>query len=226
MAPPEVLWAQRSSETEPEKNVIYLTINVSELDPSYKLEIAPTKISFSGHPKQSGGTGTAAKIESTTYSFDMDLFGEVEEIKRTLTGKNLSLVLRKKEAKAEYWPRLTKDKTKLNYLKTDFSKWVDEDEQDEEEEMPDLGAGAGMGGMPGMGGMGDMGGMGGMGGMGDMAGMMGGMGGGMGGAGGMDFAKLMEQMKASGIGAGGDGEGDAPEEEDEDDEGPPPLESA
>jgi hypothetical protein len=41
----------------------------------------------------------------------------VEEVKRTLTTKNLSLVLRKKEAKDEYWPRLTKDKVKLNYVK-------------------------------------------------------------------------------------------------------------
>lgn len=29
----------------------------------------------------------------------------------------------------EYWPRLTKEKAKLFYLKTDFDKWVDEDDQ-------------------------------------------------------------------------------------------------
>jgi hypothetical protein len=33
--------------------------------------------------------------------------------------------------RAEYWPRLTKDKGKNARIKTDFSKWVDEDEQDE-----------------------------------------------------------------------------------------------
>ncbi|KAM0788454.1 hypothetical protein ACM66B_001588 [Microbotryomycetes sp. NB124-2] len=226
MAPPEVLWAQRSSETEPEKNVIYLTINVSELDPSYKLDIRPTKLSFSGHSKQVGGTGTAAKAEPTTYSFDLDLFAEVEEVKRNLTGKSLQLVLRKKEAKEDYWPRLTKDKVKLNFLKTDFDKWKDQDEQEDETDMPDFGADAGMGGMGGGigGGMPGMGGAGGM----DFASMMGG--GGAGGAGGMDFAKMMEQMKASGaFPAGGDDDaaGDfKPEEDDEDDDGPPPLEAA
>lgn len=44
------------------------------------------------------------------------------------------------ELKIEYWPRLTKDKAKLQFLKTDFDKWVDEDEQDaaDEVEMPDV----------------------------------------------------------------------------------------
>jgi hypothetical protein len=32
------------------------------------------------------------------------------------------LVLRKKTPKAEYWPRLTKEKPNRNWIKTDFSK--------------------------------------------------------------------------------------------------------
>jgi hypothetical protein len=32
------------------------------------------------------------------------------------------LVLRKKELKEEYWPRLLKDSKKVHYLKTDFDK--------------------------------------------------------------------------------------------------------
>jgi hypothetical protein len=32
------------------------------------------------------------------------------------------LVLRKKELKEEYWPRLLKDNKKVHYLKTDFDK--------------------------------------------------------------------------------------------------------
>lgn len=70
-------------------------------------------------------------------------------------------MLRKKEAKEEYWPRLLKESKKMHFLKTDFDKWVDEDEQDEKPE--DEGMGGGMGGMPDMGAMGGMGGMGGMG---------------------------------------------------------------
>jgi hypothetical protein len=51
--------------------------------------------------------------------------------------------LRKKELKEEFWPRLLKDNKKVHFLKTDFDKWVDEDEQDEAPE-DDFG---GMGGM-------------------------------------------------------------------------------
>lgn len=105
------------SEFEPEKNIIYLTISVPELDPTYKLEIAPTKITFSGHTTPPAATATASAVEPKTYEFELDLFGEVEELKRTLTGKNLSLVLKKTEATEEYWPRLTKEKAKLNYIK-------------------------------------------------------------------------------------------------------------
>ena len=97
-------------------------------------------------------------------------------------------MLRKKEKKLEYWPRLTKDK--LPFVKTDFDKWVDEDEQDGAEKLDDDGF-DGMGGMPGMGGMGGMPGMGGIPGMGDFGSMMGGGMGGMGGGmGGMDFEKV------------------------------------
>lgn len=94
-----------------------MTVQVPELDPSYKLDISPSKISFSGHSTPPAATGTASKVEPKTYEFELDLFGEVEEVKRTLTGKNLSLVLKKKEASEDYWPRLTKEKVKLNFVK-------------------------------------------------------------------------------------------------------------
>ena len=68
-----------------------------------------------------------------TDEFDLTLFDAVTESKRTLNGKNLSVVLLKTEAKEDYWPRLTKEKLKLNYVKTDFGKWKDQDEQEEEE---------------------------------------------------------------------------------------------
>lgn len=105
------------SEFEPKLNIVYLTVNVAELDPSYKLELTPTHISFSGHPTLPAATGTAAKVEPKTYEFELDFFAEVEEVKRTLTGKHLALVLQKKVAQEDYWPRLTKEKVKLNYVK-------------------------------------------------------------------------------------------------------------
>ena len=64
------------------------------------------------------------------------------------------MVLRKEKAQDEYWPRLTKDKVRLHNVKTDFDKWVDEDEQDGEMNAgddagfdPSMLAGGGAGGM-------------------------------------------------------------------------------
>lgn len=39
-----------------------------------------------------------------------------------VTSRAIVLVLRKKEPKAEYWLRLTKEKPNRNWVKTDFSK--------------------------------------------------------------------------------------------------------
>lgn len=69
-----------------------------------------------------------------------------------MSSRSLSLVIQKKDLEPEYWPRLTKEKIKNAFLKTDFSKWVDEDEQDEVAalpEEPDLGMGGGMPGLDG-----------------------------------------------------------------------------
>ena len=142
------------------------------------------------------------------YEFDMELFAAVdkEESRWNTKGRNVIFNLVKKEKDEEYWPRLSKDKTKNSRITIDWAKWVDEDEEDEQPEggMGDMdpsmmqGFGGGAGGMPGMGGMGGMPDLGAMGGMGGMPGM-----GGMGGMPeGMDMAKLQEMMKNMG-GAGG-----------------------
>jgi len=197
---PEVLWAQRSSTDDASKNIIYLTINAPDIpEECLKSELTSTKLTFSGESK------------TRKYAVELELYAEINEngSKEHHTGRGVEYVLEKKELVAEYWPRLSKESKKLQFIKTDFDKWVDEDEQEEvAEEVSnfnpgDMG-GAGMGG-PGMGGPGMGGGA--MGGM-DFASMMGGMGGG---AGGMpDMSQLMKQM-GGGAGAG---------EEDEDDEMP------
>jgi len=231
---PEILWAQRSSATADDKNIVYLTVNLTEINEStLKLDIQPKKIIFEAK---------AGRPDGREYKFELDLYAEInpEETKKRLNTRSLELVLRKKETKEEFWPRLTT--TKLPYVKTDFDKWVDEDEQEGaaglDEDFDDTGMG-GMGGMPGMGGMGGMPGMGGMGGMPGMGGMggmpgMGGMGGmpGMGGlggmgGGGMDFQKMMEDFKKKNDeGMGPEGIDAADSDSDDGDDGPPPLEDA
>jgi len=190
---PEVLWAQRSNESVPEKNLILLTISVPDVSPAkMTLDLKSTGLVFTGY------SDTLKK----TYHLDVEFYAEIDiaESKTHHTGKNVELVLRKKEMKAEFWPRLLKDAKKVHYLKTDFDKWVDEDEQEEAAD-DDLGNMGNMNGMPGMGG--------------DMASMMSGMGGPGSDFGGIDFSKL---------GAGG-GEGmDEMDEDEDEDEDMPELE--
>ncbi|KAJ5746239.1 Hsp90 binding co-chaperone (Sba1) [Penicillium odoratum] len=202
---PEVTWAQRSSADDAERNYLYVSIKAAQV-PKEKaeLKLTPTNVSFTG-----------ASGKGVTYSVSLDLYAEIdpENSKVNHTEREVELVLRKKELKEEFWPRLLKDSKKVHFLKTDFDKWVDEDEQDEAGEddyannFGGMGEQGGMGGMGGEGGLGNidfskLGGMmgGGEGGMPDLTSMMGGAGG-------------MPDLSALSGGAGGAA---AEEEEDED----------
>ncbi|TKX21944.1 CS domain-containing protein 1 [Elsinoe australis] len=200
---PEVTWAQRSSSSDAEKNHIYLTISVPDVDPKQiTLDIQPTYLDFKGY----------SETKKATYAVKLEFFEEIDpkESKIHHTPRDVELVLRKKELKEDYWPRLLKDKSRVHFLKTNFDKWVDEDEQNEVAEDDDyMSRMGGMGGMPGMEGMGGMPGMGGMGGMPGM--------GGDGGFGGIDFSKL-------GAGAGGMDFGGAGDDGEDDDDEMPELE--
>jgi hypothetical protein len=138
-----VSWAQRSSESDETRNYLYVNINVPDVPKSSAdLKITPTNVSF---------TGTT--IKGLKYDVSLELYGEIdpENSKVNHTPRGVEMVLRKKELKTEYWPRLLKESKKVHFLKTDFDKvenippialfghrhangimqWVDEDEQDE-----------------------------------------------------------------------------------------------
>ncbi|CAD6634285.1 BJ4_G0006330.mRNA.1.CDS.1 [Saccharomyces cerevisiae] len=122
---------------------------------------------------------------------------------KVANGQHYFLKLYKKDLESEYWPRLTKEKVKYPYIKTDFDKWVDEDEQDEvEAEGNDAAQGMDFSQM--------MGGAGGAGGM-DFSKMMGGAGG----AGSPDMAQLQQLLAQSG---GNLDMGDFKENDEEDEE--------
>ncbi|PHH81364.1 hypothetical protein CDD82_934 [Ophiocordyceps australis] len=145
MVTPEVLWAQRSSVADASKNFIYLTISVPDIPKEgLQLDIKPASLTF---------TGTSGTLKRK-YHVELEFYAEIDpaESKINHTSKNIEMKLQKKELKEEYWPRLLKDSKKLHFLKTDFEKWVDEDEQNEaaEEDFSQFGD---MGGMPGMGGL-------------------------------------------------------------------------
>lgn len=152
------------------------------------LSITEKNVSFKGPSKK-----------GVTYSVSLDLFAEIdpENSKVNHNDREVELVLRKKELKEEFWPRLLESKQKMHFLKTDFDKvcssiglksrcmeanrvqWVDEDEQDEAGEDDyannfggfggeDPSAGAGAGGLGNI----DFSKLGGMPGMGGMGGGM------------------------------------------------------
>lgn len=79
-----------------------------------KLDLQPTKLSFKG-------TSTSKKV---TYAIDLEFFAEIDpkESKIHHTGRDIEMVLRKKELKEEYWPRLLQSSQKMHFLKTDFDK--------------------------------------------------------------------------------------------------------
>ncbi|OAA46172.1 HSP20-like chaperone [Metarhizium rileyi] len=187
-ATPEVLWAQRSSATDADKNFVYLTINVPDVPKEdLQLDLKSDHLTF---------TGTSGTLKRK-YHVELPFYAEIDpaESKINHTAKNIEVKLHKKELKEEYWPRLLKDSKKLHFLKTDFDKWVDEDEQNEAAE-DDFSQFGGMGGMPGMGG--DFG--------------------------GIDFSKLGGEGGMPDLGAMGGEEGDEDDSGDDDDDEMPALE--
>lgn len=133
-----VLWAQRSSNTDADKNFIYLTISVPDVPTSnLKLDLKPTGLTFTGH------SDTLKK----TYHVELEFYAEIDpaESKVNHTARDVEMKLRKKELSEQYWPRLLKDTKKAHFLKTDFDKWVDEDEQIEAAEDDFANFGGGMG---------------------------------------------------------------------------------
>ncbi|CAN6674807.1 co-chaperone protein Sba1p [Trichomonascus vanleenenianus] len=136
---PFVYWAQRSNATDEAKNVIFLTIILNDMK-NEKVELESDHLKFE----------SASEDDDKNYAIKINFFDEIDVDKshQHSTGRGLFLVLQKKNKQAEYWPRLTKESDKHPYIKTDFDKWVDEDEQEEQpEEDPLYGAGAGAGGM-------------------------------------------------------------------------------
>ncbi|GMG18114.1 unnamed protein product [[Candida] boidinii] len=84
--PPEVLWAQRSSDSDESKNVIYLTVRIS--DPvKPKVNLTSTKLEFE------------AVSNDKDYKLDLEFFAEIDEKKSKyeITGSHLYFMNKKKK---------------------------------------------------------------------------------------------------------------------------------
>lgn len=110
-----MLWAQRSSADEADRNFIYVTIMAADVAAkSMKLDLQPTGLTFTG-PSDS---------KKATYHVQLDFYGDIDpsQSKITHSARDVAMKLQKKELKSEYWPRLLKESKKMHFLKTDFDK--------------------------------------------------------------------------------------------------------
>uniref|UniRef100_A0A8R1DUR2 CS domain-containing protein n=1 Tax=Caenorhabditis japonica TaxID=281687 RepID=A0A8R1DUR2_CAEJA len=122
---PQVTWAQR-------EELLYLTIEVDEAKIE-QLKGEGNKLNFQGSSKTD-------KYETTLEFFD-DI--DPESVQRIGSSTRVVELVIKKKA-AAWWPRLLNVKGKVHWLKVDFSKWKDEDDEEEVEE-PAVGGGLGNG---------------------------------------------------------------------------------
>ncbi|GMG13712.1 unnamed protein product [Aspergillus oryzae var. brunneus] len=113
---------RRSSADEAERNYLYVNIKAPDVDrKEATLKITPTNVTFAGDSKK-----------GVRYEVSLDLYAEIdpENSKVNHSDREVELVLRKKELKQEYWPRLLKDSQKVHFLKTDFDKQDEAPEDD------------------------------------------------------------------------------------------------
>ncbi|XP_051179214.1 co-chaperone protein p23-2 [Lolium perenne] len=111
---PEVLWAQRSEK-------VYLTISVPDAE-DVVLKIEPQGIlSFS------------AIAHGESFSLTLELFDSVlpegSKTKKKVGSRNIICTIQKD--KKCWWKRLLKSEEKHPYIKVDWNKWHDEDEESE-----------------------------------------------------------------------------------------------
>lgn len=115
---PNVLWAQRKAE-------VYITIDAPEISITNKT-ISSESIVIEGF----------RKADQAQFKLNLNLFAEIsiDDVDFNVSERNVFIKASKKDRDAPYWPRLTK--SKLANVHTDFSKWMDEDE---ENAVPDFG---------------------------------------------------------------------------------------
>ncbi|XP_051118881.1 uncharacterized protein Os08g0359500-like [Andrographis paniculata] len=156
---PEVKWAEREDK-------VYLTVLLPDAK-NPKVNVDPD-----GTFTFSASAGT----ENNTYELKLELLDKVnvEESKINIGVRNIFCVLEKAEKK--WWTKLLRGDGKApHYVKVDWDKWADEDDDtggpaNFDMDGMDFSKFGDMGGLGAMGGLGGMGAMGGLGGMGDDAG--------------------------------------------------------
>ena len=110
-----VEWAQRSSDSEADKNFIYLKIEAADVpNDQMTLDLQSTGLTFKGY----------SNSKKATYAVSLEFYAEVDPAKSPVhhSARDVELKLQKKNLDAKFWPRLLKDTKKMHFLKTDFDK--------------------------------------------------------------------------------------------------------
>ncbi|KAL7074060.1 hypothetical protein ACQ4LE_006514 [Meloidogyne hapla] len=110
---PSILWAQRAGQ-------VFLTIEDGDLKID-ELYCEDDKFKLKG---EKGGN---------KYEADLDLFGKLKgaERRKIETDRRIEFVIPKETE--EWWPRLLKVSGKVPWIKVDFDKWKDQDEDDKDD---------------------------------------------------------------------------------------------
>lgn len=125
---PSILWAQRA-------DCILLTISIQDAV-NVSINLRDHTLNFSG------------ESEGKSYKAMIPLYKEVipEESSHVVRPRQIELKIKKSDVDAEFWPRLTKEKTKSSFIQIDWNRWKDEDEDTAKEDLGDFGLGGPMGG--------------------------------------------------------------------------------
>jgi len=108
-----VLWAQRNGE-------LFLKVDLQDIkNPVFDLNEEANLLKFSGK-----SNGKPVEVEIEFYA-PIKKEGSVYVVH----GKATEMVIQKKES-GPHWPRLLKGKEKVTWLRVDWSKFVDDDDED------------------------------------------------------------------------------------------------
>jgi len=121
------LWAIREDK-------VYVAFEVEDAE-NVAVTFEAQKITFSCQQSQIMKDGKKSK-DKKSFRNELDLYGKlkIEDCRYQIFGRCIKCLLPRAET-GEYWPRLTKDKQRIHWLKVDFTRWKDEDDDETEDKL-------------------------------------------------------------------------------------------
>lgn len=111
MSKPTIYWAQN-------KEVVYMRVALMGAE-NVTVGLEEDKVKFQG------------EAQKTKYEFEITLHKPInkEESKYRVMGQGIEIILKKKEEEKEFWPQINLG-GKLPYVRIDWDRWVDEDDDE------------------------------------------------------------------------------------------------